>query len=168
MPTDFECGFLTGLLVGEGHFGGDGLKPQVTLRMHARHESLFRWLEATFPGGKLYGPYHHGGRDYFQWMVRGTYLRDEILPLLDRHLSPVLDSHSFERLQNMRRRYASQLRMPRQDVAIQAPDLPAAPTSAATGLPEPDEDDRGPGRLDEIFAQLRQRWPRADDPPQPG
>src|SRR5262245_24853141 len=31
---DFSIGFLLGLLVGEGHFGGDGRQPQVTLRMH--------------------------------------------------------------------------------------------------------------------------------------
>ena len=56
--SEFEHGFLFGLLVGEGHFGGDGRQPQVTLRMHIRHEGLFRWLEATFPGGRLYGPYN--------------------------------------------------------------------------------------------------------------
>ena len=42
----FIAGMLLGLLVGEGHFGGDGKQPQVTLRMHARHEPSFRgdWL----------------------------------------------------------------------------------------------------------------------------
>src|SRR5678815_4274941 len=63
---DFAAGFLLGILVGEGHFGGDGKQPQVTLRMHARHASLFRWILTNFPGGKLYGPYHHSGRHYFQ------------------------------------------------------------------------------------------------------
>ena len=77
MPTQFDVGFLVGLLVGEGHFGGDGRQAQVTLRMHVRHEAIFRWLERTFPGGRLYGPYHHGGRDYLQWMARGPYLRDD-------------------------------------------------------------------------------------------
>src|SRR4029079_14938199 len=73
MPTQFDVGFLVGLLVGEGHFGGDGRQAQVTLRMHVRHEAIFRWLERTFPGGRLYGPYHHGGRDYLQWMAPGPY-----------------------------------------------------------------------------------------------
>ncbi|HVR09365.1 MAG TPA: hypothetical protein VMW75_15055, partial [Thermoanaerobaculia bacterium] len=54
--TDLEVGILVGLLVGEGHFGGDGRQPQLTLRMHTDHEVLFRWLQRTFPGGKLYGP----------------------------------------------------------------------------------------------------------------
>ncbi len=35
----------SGILVGEGHFGGDGRQPQVTLRMHVDHEALFRWLD---------------------------------------------------------------------------------------------------------------------------
>ena len=42
--SDFDRGLLVGLLVGEGHFGGDGKQPQVTLRMHTDHEALFRWL----------------------------------------------------------------------------------------------------------------------------
>ena len=59
---DFSKGFFVGLLVGEGHFGGDGRQPQVTVRMHARHERLLRWLEESVPGSKVYGPYFHGGR----------------------------------------------------------------------------------------------------------
>jgi hypothetical protein len=109
LATDFERGVLVGLLVGEGHFGGDGRQPQVTLRMHVRHEAMFRWLEKKFPGGKLYGPYHHDGRDYFQWMVRGAYLRDELVPVLEAALSPDLDGPSYERFNDMRRRYASRL-----------------------------------------------------------
>ena len=109
MATEFEHGLLIGLLVGEGHFGGDGRQPQVTLRMHVKHEAIFRWLERTFPGGRLYGPYHHGGRNYFQWMARGTYLRDELLPVLERGLSRELDQHSFERFIEMCDRYARRL-----------------------------------------------------------
>ncbi len=103
--TPFEDGVLVGILVGEGHFGGDGRQPQVTLRMHTDHESLFRWIEATFPGGKLYGPYHHGGRSYYQWMARGTFLRERILPILERHLTPELDAKAHGRLQEMKERY---------------------------------------------------------------
>jgi hypothetical protein len=105
LPTEFDYGFLTGLLTGEGHFGGDGRQPQITLRMHVRHEHLFRWLQATFPGGKLYGPYHHGGRNYYQWMARGHYLREQLAPVLDRYLSADLDAHAFGRYQRMKERY---------------------------------------------------------------
>ena len=104
-PTPFDIGFFLGILVGEGHFGGDGRQPQITLRMHTRHESLFRWIEARFPGGKLYGPYEHGGRRYYQWMARGAFLRTELMPLLDERLTPELDSKTFERFSAMKARY---------------------------------------------------------------
>lgn len=104
MPSDYEVGLLTGLLVGEGHFGGDARQPQVTLRMHVRHESLFRWLVDTF-GGRLYGPYHHSGRSYYQWMARGPFLRDELVPLLDERLSPEVDERTWERYVRMKERY---------------------------------------------------------------
>ena len=152
MPTQFELGFLVGLLVGEGHFGGDGRQPQVTLRMHVRHEAIFRWLERTFPGGRVYGPYDHGGRRYLQWMARGPFLRDELAPLLDRYLSPAVDGHSFDRFQLMKAHYP-QL----------AADLPArgepdvastAPGAASSATPA-----TGPDALADLFAELRKAWP---------
>jgi hypothetical protein len=99
-----EEGYLCGVLAGEGHFGGDGKQAQITLRMHVRHERLFRWLESKLPGGRLYGPYHHGNRRYFQWMARGTYLRDTVLPILARHW-PLLDDPVRTRLSEMCSRY---------------------------------------------------------------
>lgn len=109
MATEFEIGLLVGLLVGEGHFGGDGRAPQVTLRMHIRHEALFRWIERTFPGGRLYGPYSHDGRNYYQWMARGPYLRDELAPLISERLSAEIDGYAAERWDQMRERYAGKL-----------------------------------------------------------
>jgi hypothetical protein len=103
-PDDFSVGVLIGLLVGEGHFGGDGVRAQVTLRMHTRHERLFRWLTATIPGSRLYGPYDHGGRRYFQWMVRGRALEDHLLPLIGSRLDG-LDDYAAERFRTMRERY---------------------------------------------------------------
>lgn len=97
-------GFLVGILVGEGHFGGDGRRPQVTVRMHTRHERLFRWLEAHVPGSRLYGPYHHGGRHYFQWMARGRCLREVVAPLVKRH-EHLLDDYVRERFEAMCTRY---------------------------------------------------------------
>jgi hypothetical protein len=79
MATQFHFGFL----VGEGHFGGAGHQPHVTLRIHERHEAIFDWLQRTFPGGRVYRPYHHGGRDYLQWMAR-AFLREKLVSVLDR------------------------------------------------------------------------------------
>lgn len=101
---EFELGFLLGILAGEGHFGGDGRQPQVTLRMHTRHERLFRWLQRAFPGGRLYGPYHHGGRSYYQWMARGDYLRRTIVPLVAARIDAV-DDYAAARFKGMCRDY---------------------------------------------------------------
>jgi hypothetical protein len=106
--TEFERGVVVGLLIGEGSFGGDGKQPQVTLRMHTRHAALFEWLMERFPETRLYGPYHHGGRSYYQWMARGTALVRDVLPVLEHELDGVasLDGHATERLATMRERYA--------------------------------------------------------------
>jgi len=104
-PSEFEIGFLIGILVGEGHFGGDGKQPQVTLRMHTDHQVLFRWIITTFPGGRLYGPYNHSGRRYFQWMARGSFLTESLVPILDRYLTPKLDGKAWGRYQEMKERY---------------------------------------------------------------
>jgi len=104
--SDFDRGVFIGLLVGEGSFGGDGKQPQVTLRMHVRHEAIFRWLMERFPGTRLYGPYHHGGRSYYQWMARGRALVRDVLPLLEAARVEELDAHAADRLAAMRERYA--------------------------------------------------------------
>jgi len=105
--SEFERGVVIGLLVGEGSFGGDGKQPQVTLRMHVRHETLFQWLIDRFPNTRLYGPYHHGGRSYYQWMARGRALVNELLPLLEDELDRDLDGYAAERFRAMRERYGS-------------------------------------------------------------
>jgi len=105
--SEFDRGVFIGLLVGEGSFGGDGKQPQVTLRMHVRHEAIFRWLLDRFPATRLYGPYHHGGRSYYQWMARGTTLVRDVLPVLEEAPIAELDGHALERIQTMRERYAT-------------------------------------------------------------
>lgn len=111
--TDFDRGLLAGILIGEGSFGGDGKQPQVTLRMHVRHEALFRWLMDRFPTTRLYGPYHHGGRSYYQWMARGRALVHDLLPVLEEHMKPELDAHASARFQDMCERYADFIRRER-------------------------------------------------------
>ena len=105
--SDFDRGVLVGILIGEGSFGGDGKQPHVTLRMHSRHESLFRWLLDRFPRTRLYGPYTHGGRSYFQWMARGPALVHDVLPVLEGALDAGVDGHAAQRLRAMCQRYAA-------------------------------------------------------------
>lgn len=113
MPIDLDpldLGILVGVLVGEGSFGGDGRQPQVTLRMHVRHERLFENLVRMVPGSKLYGPYRHGERAYYQWMVRGEALRT-LVPILAPHLGRI-DDHAGDRFRTMCERYRIPLETP--------------------------------------------------------
>ncbi len=102
-PTALDTGILVGVLIGEGHFGGDGRQAQITLRMHTRHASLFHWIVDHF-GGRLYGPYNHGGREYYQWMCRGQALAT-LLPVLDPHITAELDAHAADRYARMKAEY---------------------------------------------------------------
>ncbi len=104
--SEFEHGLLVGILIGEASFGGDGKQPQITVRLHVRHEALFHWLMERFPETRLYGPYHHGGRSYYQWMARGTALVRDVLPLLEGQLRADLDGHAAQRFDEMVSRYA--------------------------------------------------------------
>jgi hypothetical protein len=100
----FSLGLLVGLLVGEGHFGGDGRQPHITLRMHVRHAPLLHHLLELVPGSRLYGPYNHQGRQYYQWMVRGAPLR-QLVALLDQTPLESIDPYAYQRLQSMKQRY---------------------------------------------------------------
>lgn len=101
-----EEGIIVGLLLTQGSFGGDGRQPHVIVKMHVRHESLLRWIAERVPGSKLYGPYDHGDRQYFQWMARGRPLIQNLLPVLDRNVTPDLDPPAAERLAAMEERYS--------------------------------------------------------------
>jgi hypothetical protein len=114
---DFDEGLFVGILVGEGHFGGDGRQPQVTLRMHTRHVALFEWIMARFPRTKLYGPYHHGGRSYYQWMARGRALVEDVLPVLEARLTPALDGYAAGRFADMLERYGDVIARERERIA---------------------------------------------------
>lgn len=123
--SDFDRGVVVGLLIGEGSFGGDGKQPQITLRMHIRHESLFRWLVDRFPRTRLYGPYTHGGRAYFQWMARGPALVGDVLPVLESSPVADLDAPAGERLATMLANYQAYIERER---VRQADDATSADT----------------------------------------
>src|SRR3954463_5114889 len=95
--TPFERGVLVGILIGEGAFGGDGRQPQITLRMHVRHEALFRWLMGRFPRTGPYGAYEQRERRYSQWMAGGRALVEDVLPVLDGALGDEIDGHAAAR-----------------------------------------------------------------------
>ena len=96
-------GLLLGLLLTQGSFGGDGRQPHVIVKLHVRHERLLRWLADAVPGSRLYGPYAHGDRRYFQWMARGKALTEHLLPLL--RSAGDFDDHAAIRISAMIERY---------------------------------------------------------------
>ncbi|MGH3266972.1 MAG: hypothetical protein ACRDNS_33890 [Trebonia sp.] len=100
--SDFERGMIAGILVGQGHFGGDGRQPQLTLKMNVRHERLLHWIHERLPGSKLYGPYEHDARRYFQLMARGDSLRSVLDALGD---ALEIDPHVADRVEKMRSLY---------------------------------------------------------------
>src|SRR3989338_10767640 len=101
---EFSMGFILGILIADGHFGGDGKQAQITLRMHVRHARLLAWMINVVPGSKLYGPYKHDGRNYFQWMVRGAPLK-ELVERFKHTTFEYLDPYSYERFQKMLKNY---------------------------------------------------------------
>jgi hypothetical protein len=131
----FDAGVLLGLLAGEGTFGGDGRQPHVVLRMHVRHERLFHWLKARFPYARLYGPYHHSGRDYYQFMWRGTALRYGLMPWLESLPWAEIDGYSLERYRAMKERYGLVDVPPgaRRFMGLAGPDITAASPAPPPG-----------------------------------
>lgn len=103
--TEFEKGLILGLLIGDGHFGGDGKQPQITLKMHVRHERLLMWINDRIRWSRLYGPYHHDGRHYLQLMIRGPALRSELAPMLAELPWAEIDDYSHGRFMAMLERY---------------------------------------------------------------
>jgi hypothetical protein len=120
MLSPFDQGLVAGILITQGSFGGDGKQPQLTLRMHTRHEALFRWLMERFPRTRLYGPYHHADRSYFQWMARGQALVEDVLPVLDAAITADVDRHAAARLAEMRANYADFIARAQRRAAVAA------------------------------------------------
>jgi hypothetical protein len=53
-------------------------------------------------------------------MARGDALVTELLPVLERHVTPALDGHAFERLTTMTERYADAIARKRARAALAA------------------------------------------------
>lgn len=80
----FALGYAMGIIVGEGSFTGDGRQPSLEVRLHRRDLEPLEHLQRTL-GGRIYGPYTHGGRNLYAYMLRGRELR-AALPILQQQL----------------------------------------------------------------------------------
>ena len=118
--------------------------------MHVRHEALFGWLMDRFPETRLYGPYHHGGRSYYQWMARGPRARPRCPPAARRRAS--------RRTRRLRRRAV------RGHVRRATRDTSRASATAWRGPADPGPGKSGPGGdAAARVAALAERYALPDD-----
>ena len=98
--SESERGFILGFFAGQGSFGGDGRTPHLTVRMHTSHGPMLIKLCSLFLGSQVYGPYSHGERTYFQWMLRGDELGNVVRDGLFEDLKE-WDEPSYHRYRDM-------------------------------------------------------------------
>jgi hypothetical protein len=79
-----KLGYALGLIAGEGSFTGTPQAQWLAVKLHADDPEPLRDLLEMF-GGRIYGPYLHGGRHYRTWVLRGDELYDA-LPTIWRYL----------------------------------------------------------------------------------
>jgi len=98
----FDLGYAMGLIVSEGSFTGDRTQPSLEVKGHRRNLQPLEHLQRVF-GGRIFGPYAHGGRNLYAYMLRGRELRGAV-PLLSRHLP---DSWKRVQFEAWRTRYSA-------------------------------------------------------------
>ena len=91
-----------GLIVGQGSFTGDRQQPSLEVKLHRRDLEALEHLKRVF-GGRIFGPYSHGGRNLYAYMLRGRELKDA-LSLIHQHLPSSWKRVQFE---TWREKYAA-------------------------------------------------------------
>ena len=109
----FELGYAMGLIVGEGSFTGDKQQPSLEIRMHRRDLEPLENVQRLL-GGRIFGPYTHGGRNLYVYMLRGRQLKDA-LPILHEHLPQSWKRIQFE---SWRSKYNEFLERPQPSQAL--------------------------------------------------
>lgn len=82
--SEFDAGFICGLVTGEGSFTGDRKQPVLAIKLHQDDPEPLRLIQAKL-GGRIYGPYCHAGRRYYFWRLMGKSLYSA-LPLFSERL----------------------------------------------------------------------------------
>ena len=98
----FAVGYAMGLIVAEGSFTGDRQQPSLEIKMHRRDIAPLEHLQRIL-GGRIFGPYAHGGRNLYAYMLRGRELR-HALPMIEAHLPLSWKRSQFE---SWRAKYAT-------------------------------------------------------------
>lgn len=109
----FSLGYAMGLIVGEGSFTGDRQQPSLEIRMHRRDIEPLENVRRVL-GGRIFGPYAHGGRSQYVYMLRGRELK-EALAIIHQHLPA-----SWKRIQfdAWRAKYSDYLDRPQPSQAL--------------------------------------------------
>ncbi len=92
--SEFERGVVVGLLIGEGPFGGDGKQPQMTLRMHVRHEAPLSLARGALPASPPLRPLRPRRPQLLPVDGARPALVEDVLPLLEPRRSRRLDAHA--------------------------------------------------------------------------
>ena len=109
----FALGYAMGLVVSEGSFTGDRAQPSLEIRSHRRDIEPLEDVRRIL-GGRIFGPYTHGGRNLYAYMLRGAELK-RALPTIQEHLP-----HSWKRVQfeSWRTKYADFFDRPQPSQAL--------------------------------------------------
>ena len=91
--TEFDAGFICGLVTGEGSFTGDRKQPVLAIKLHEDDPEPLLFIQEKL-GGKIYGPYCHDGRRYYFWRLMGKSLWAS-LPLFADRLPASRKRHQF-------------------------------------------------------------------------
>ena len=99
-------GIVVGLLIGEGSSAATGASRRSPCACTSATSRCCAGSSGRFPRSRLYGPYHHGGRRYFQWMARGEALVLESCRCSNAISRPTSTRTPHARLTAMTERYA--------------------------------------------------------------
>jgi hypothetical protein len=99
----FALGYAMGLVAGEGSFTGDRQQPSLEIRMHRRDIEPLEDVRRVL-GGRIFGPYVHGGRHLYVYMLRGRELK-EAVPVIQDHLPSSWKRVQFEAWRDKYREY---------------------------------------------------------------
>lgn len=91
--TEFDAGFICGLVIGEGSFTGDLKQPVLAIKLHEDDPAPLLFVQEKL-GGRIYGPYCHDGRRYYFWRLMGKSLQAS-LPLFAERLPASRKRHQF-------------------------------------------------------------------------
>jgi len=98
LMTEFEKGFVIGLIVGEGSFTGDKRQPSLDIRMGSNDPAPIMFLQRNF-GGAVYHYVRAAKdgrtRDFYDYHLRGGELKRSI-QFFDEHLVESRKREQFE------------------------------------------------------------------------